>query len=639
MSTFSHSEYQLSLNEVYPRQAIYGFQLAPDNQKLSFIFQRDERIIEFTNKGQKRFLTRPLADLCLIPKHGGYPRQLTNSGDFCNPAVWSPDGQWLAFGRESGLQIMPASGGEIKKIYKDTLYQPLKKEGDAYLSYPSWSTDGKYILFCTREAHQTILHLVSKSGKEQRDVYVVDGYIIEWNWHPDRRRILVVIRREDATIGDVKILDANTNEILSQNWEEFNCQYQNPIAVWAPKGDYIVFRSNRSGWSKLYIATADGEGKRPLTSGEWDEHAFRFSPDGKQIVYASGAGHDGFAEDLWTIPLLDGEPKQLTDHHGINIPIAWSNDGLIYYLHSSPVEQADLWVISANGGEPERLTWSTSIELKWKMRAPKQFKIKNENGKELNGLIYLPAYYKEGEKYPAIVWIRGGPADVCNYAFNPFYNWLANQGFVVITPNYRGSIGFGVEYMNAVTGEGLGKSDLNDILSAGRYVKTLPFVDLTRGVGVGGESYGGYLALMAITQAPDYFTCAVAGRAIYDWSIQQAKTEVRYYDRWIMGGWVYEYKERARESSPVNFLERIKVPLLIYHGKEDRDVPFSQAESFIAKAKQSGLKIEDVAYPNEGHKIQKPNNQQDILDRIRDFFRRHLQPWNLHDNPCRSQVL
>jgi dipeptidyl aminopeptidase/acylaminoacyl peptidase len=143
---------------------------------------------------------------------------------------------------------------------------------------------------------------------------------------------------------------------------------------------------------------------------------------------------------------------------------------------------------------------------------------------------------------------------------------------------------------------------------------------------------------MAVTHAPDDFSCAVAGAAISDWFIQQAQTEVRYYDRWLVGGWVYEQSERARDRSPINLVGQIKAPLFVFHGERDTSVPLSQIEAFVAKARQSGVAVEFVSYPLEGHSNSKPENQQDTLARTKAFFQRHLQAWNLRDNPCADQI-
>jgi len=636
MSTSPHAAYQLTAVEVYPRQALSGFQLAPDGRQLTFLFKRDERVEDLTGSGQRKVKVTPIADLYFLSSDGGYPRPFTDSGDISNPVVWSPDGKWLAFGQKGGLRIAPAAGGETRTIYSGDTYDSPLAAGDAYLGYPRWSPDGKSILFATREEPQAILRLVSRDGRMHRYVFSVEGYITGWDWSPDGKHIVFVTRGENGLVGDVRLLNIETDEVCLL-WEEDNYEYQQPVVVWSPDGKHILFRSNRSGWAKLWYATPDSGEVKPLTAGDWDDYAFRFSPDGKQVVYASREAQSGNGDDLWIIPFPGGTPQRLTHHAGVNIPLAWSKDDRVYYWHSSPVEAGDLWVVSGSGGEARRLTWNTPIELERKLRAPEEVLITNDDGTRISTLIYLPVYYRDGEKYPAIVWIRGGPTGVCRYAFAPFYNWLANQGYVVITPNYRGSIGHGVEHMAAVASEGLGKNDLSDVLATGRYVRTLPYVDHSRGVGVGGHSWGGYLTLMTVTQAPDEFSCAVAGAAISDWMIQQAQTEVRYYDRWLIGGWVYDQPERARDCSPVNFVERIRTPLLVYHGEEDNDVPFAQAQMFTAKVKQSGAKIEYITYPAEGHSNRKLENQKDTLDRIRVFFRQHLQSWNFRDNPSANQ--
>ncbi len=272
------------------------------------------------------------------------------------------------------------------------------------------------------------------------------------------------------------------------------------------------------------------------------------------------------------------------------------------------------------------------------MRAPEEVLITHDDSTQIPAFIYLPAYYQEGQRYPAIVWIWGGPTSMCRYEFQPLYNWLANQGYIVISPNYRGSIGYGMKHMLAVIGEGLGKNDLSDVLTTGRYVRSLPYVDVARGIGVGGHSWGGYLALMAVARAPDDFSCAVAGAAISDWFIQQAQTDTRNYDYWLLDGWAYELEKRTLERSPVNFVEHIKVPLLVYHGEEDHNVPFLQAMTFVEKAQQAGVKIEYIGYPGEGHGNKKMENLQDMQDRIRSFYRRYLHAWNFRDNPCADQV-
>lgn len=629
---------QLSVHDVHPRQAISGWQLSPDGGQFAFVHRRDELAEEVIAHGQRRIKVTSLADLCLLPSDGGYPRPLTSSGDFSTPAVWSPDGQWLAFARAGELQVMPATGGEGRALYRGPLFQPpLYDPGDAALGLPRWSPAGNAILFATREGHRTTLHLVSNDGRLQREILAVEGTIVSWDWSPDGRRVVVVTRGEDGWTGDVRVLDVETGAARVLCTEE-HYEYRKPVAAWAPDESRIVIRSNRSGWAKLWLASPESVEQQPLTQGDWDDYAFRFSPDGAQIVYACRAEQGGSGDDLWILSLAGGTPRRLTEHDGINAPVAWSPAGRIFYWHSSPTEPGDLWSVEASGGEPRRLTWSAPLGLSGKLRAPEEVVITNDDGTNIPALIYLPARHREGQRYPAIVWVHGGPTGVSRRDFAPHNNWLANQGYVVLVPNFRGSVGYGVPHMAAVSGDGVGKHDLGDVLATGQYAKTLPYVDLARGVGIGGRSWGGYLTLMAATKAPNAFSCAVAGAAISDWRIQQAQTEVRGYDHWLVGGWVYEHPDRVHDRSPVNFAGQIAAPLLVYHGEEDHDVPYPQIVQFVEQARRAGAALDWVSYPAEGHGNRKRENRQDVLDRTARFFRRHLHPWDFRENPSGGQT-
>jgi dipeptidyl aminopeptidase/acylaminoacyl peptidase len=320
------------------------------------------------------------------------------------------------------------------------------------------------------------------------------------------------------------------------------------------------------------------------------------------------------------------------------VPFGWGPDGRVIYWHSSPTEPGDLWSIHPDdGAAPQRLTWSAPLELEAKLRPPEEVVLTAADGQAVSALVYLPAGHEPGRRYPPIVWVKGGPTGAARFDYAPLLSWLANEGFLVVTPNYRGSTGYGVPFMEAVAGDGLGRNDLADVLAAGEFARAHPAADTARGAGIGGRSWGGYLTLMAVTRAPEAFSCAVAGAAISDWAVQQAQTETRAYDRWLVGGWLYEREALARERSPITGAGRVRAPLFVYHGEADLNVPFAQIAPFVDRVRQAGASVAYVAYPFEGHSNQLPENQADVLEKTRAFFRRHLQPWNFRDNPTAGQ--
>jgi dipeptidyl aminopeptidase/acylaminoacyl peptidase len=630
--------------EIYPRQALYGFQLAPDGKRFSFVLQRDKRVEEIVDDGAPKLFTTLLADLCYLPSQGGYPQPLTTGGDYPNPPVWSPDGRWLAVEQDEQLFVMAPDGSQKRSVYTGSLYHPSSAQstnvsilGDACWGTPRFSPGGAAILIALREENQAKLRLVSADGTWQRQVYACEGAIIAWDWSPDGKRLVCVTWEEGELRGDIRVIDilSGTATLLCQ--EDYYA-YQTPVAAWASNRE-LVLRSNRSGWSKLWRFELRSSEFHPITEGEWDDSSFRLSPDGRQVVYTSRRGQPGSGDDLWISDIKGGRSRQLTNQAGGHAPLAWAPGNTIYFWHASPTEPGDLWSVDNRGGAPQQLTRSASLELQRKLRAPQEIAITHEEGGSVPTLVYYPADFQEGQRCPAIVWIHGGPTSQARSTFVPYLNWLSNLGFIVLAPNYRGSTGLGVAHMQAVAGEGLGKNDLSDVLAAGRFARELPGVDTRRGVGVGGYSWGGYLTLMAVTQAPDLFSCAYAGAGIADWFIQQAGTEVRFYDRWLVGGWVYEQSQRARERSPLALAGQVNIPLLVLHGEDDISVPFAQIGPFVEKVRQAGAEVEFVSFPLEGHLLRKPENQRQALELTKRFFRRHLQPWNFRDNPSAEQVL
>eukprot|EP00908_Phaeocystis_cordata_P003267 Transcript_13559.p1 GENE.Transcript_13559~~Transcript_13559.p1 ORF type:complete len:767 (+),score=240.76 Transcript_13559:97-2397(+) len=334
---------------------------------------------------------------------------------------------------------------------------------------------------------------------------------------------------------------------------------------------------------------------------------------------------------------------------GCHVPIAFGNGSLVFHFRS-PKERGDLWsadvprpgyqaVHRTRRWLPTQMTHTMPVPLRSKLSAPEELVIGGRHA-----LLFRPPPSKAAQ--PALVWAHGGPMAAFSFDFNPMPAWLASLGYVVCVPNFAGSTGFGLDVMDEVFGEGCGVADLADCVAAAEFLRGLEGVDVSRGVGIAGHSWGGYLALRALTApaAKGAFACGVACAGIADWFCQQKGTEVRYYDYALMGGWVYEpaVAPRAKEQSPLTHAAALRAPLLVLHGEDDIDVPFAQAKAFVEAAQAArrppdpaAPALELVSFAGEGHGMGgwKPATQADALHRMRDFLRIHLKPWDFTDNP------
>eukprot|EP00929_Paragymnodinium_shiwhaense_P020251 TRINITY_DN13556_c0_g1_i2.p1 TRINITY_DN13556_c0_g1~~TRINITY_DN13556_c0_g1_i2.p1 ORF type:complete len:546 (-),score=69.24 TRINITY_DN13556_c0_g1_i2:142-1779(-) len=329
---------------------------------------------------------------------------------------------------------------------------------------------------------------------------------------------------------------------------------------------------------------------------------------------------------------------------GCKIPIALSASALVYH-HRSPTESGDLWIANLSDSKPTpgRLTKTMPLSLQKMLLTPKEVTVKVSEALDFHAFLFAP----EGEqKLQPLLWLHGGPMASYSFDFNPLLSWLASCGYLVMVPNFSGSTGSGLEFMDRVLADGCGVADLRDCLACAEYLKTEagknePRLDLSRGVAVGGHSWGGYLAFMCMLQnqgGQSVFSCGVATAGITDWFTQQRYTEVRYYDYALMGGWVYEPEvaTRARKVSPISMAGELRAPILILHGEKDIDVPFQQIPPFVEACKRSshpGASVEYHAFAGEGHGMAGTQTQADYLDKVKTFLRINLKPWDFTDNP------
>ena len=199
---------------------------------------------------------------------------------------------------------------------------------------------------------------------------------------------------------------------------------------------------------------------------------------------------------------------------------------------------------------------------------------------------------------------------------------LAARGYAVFYPNIRGSTGYGWKFLTSNRGD-WGGADFKDLMVG---VDTL----IGRGVadperlGIGGWSYGGYMASWAITQTTR-FKAAITGAGMSDLAVEYGTEAGPQYDEWFYG-LPWEKPEGFKKGSPLTFVTRVRTPTLILQGEQDITDPISQSQMLYRALKRLGVSTELVLYPREGHGIREEKHLLDRLDRVVEWFGRWIKP-------------
>lgn len=399
----------------------------------------------------------------------------------------------------------------------------------------------------------------------------------------------------------------------------------------SPDGRMLTFMSDADGWFHIYMYNTSEGTCRQITFGEYEDggpHFYGvdthggpyFSPDGRRLAFVR---HRDGNFDVWVRELATDREQCVSEGDGHYRIIGWMADGeRLLVTRDSLAFPADLYVLSLTGGL-QRLTNSAPALISAQVFQPEWVRYDARDGLTIHAALLHP-HAAEGERLPVVLFLHGGP----NFQFGNYYyplpELIALAGFVVLAPNFRGSTGYGRDFRHANFGE-WGHADAFDVVDAVKWLREQPFVDSAR-IAVVGPSYGGYLALAALTLAPDLFC---AGVDLYgDSEIAESYYHGDRYGRMDLRrhmGTPEDNPEGYRRGSPFYAAERIQAPLLILHGRNDRLVVPLMSEKMIEALRIENKYFESHFYKGEEHGFSKPENKQDAWSRVLRFLNQHCR--------------
>lgn len=589
----------------------------------------------------------------LLPAASGWPVTLTTTPGAKTEVSWSPDSKSLAFISQGSVWVVPASGGRPTQITYGTV-----GAGDPRGSadrWPRWNPHGKWILFQSGRHGHNELGVVSADGKTTNYLVTTEIYTGKDEldalagcdevasdrfdpmpaWSPDGSQISYTERSREFFSGKLKVLDFDvaTGTAKGAPLELYTAKHDRGGAwvidhvAWSPDGKTLAFTLQDSGWDKVYLLPSKGGQPHQLTRGESEDSSPLFSPNGKSVAIVSNRGGPEESH-IWIVPVDGSEPRRLANlPPGVEENPQWSPDAnKIYFIRTTPSESPDLYVASTAGDPaPHALTHTLPRTFEATGVAPPQVvRFKGKDGLALSGILYLPVGYKPGLHYPTVLWIHGGPEGQDALTFSPWSLFLAQEGYVVFHPNYRGSTGYGERFRN-LNVEDSGGGEIDDVASAVAYLVDQGIADPKR-VAIGGGSHGGTMVNYAVTKYPDLWVAALSLFGVADRATYIQRTNRNSAIRWEtkLGGTPEEKPQVYRKADILPDVPKIEAPLLVLWGEEDPQVPPYESFQLITALKKNDKTFVYFSYSHEGHGFSQREHQLDALHKEDEFLRRYL---------------
>jgi len=406
-----------------------------------------------------------------------------------------------------------------------------------------------------------------------------------------------------------------------------------PRTVASPDGKWVAFVCDRTGWPLLYVipsdATAESQAKQ-VSFGKKIDGFPAWSRDSKRVAYSNSRDGDEMSRYISIADVSTGKVDEVVKDPGVSLDPVFSPDGsMIAFSRSSVEHPLEVYATSAHAAAAiSRLTNSMPPEIQTSdLTPPVPIWYPSRGDKKMvPATLMVNKNLDKTKKHPAIIWVHGS-GDGQNYlgwqpgAWRMYYamhQYFAQQGYVILTVDYRGNSGYSHDWAIGSYGDA-GGSETGDVNAGADYLKTLPYVDGDR-IGVWGLSYGGYMVLQSLVVDPKLFNCAIDVAGVGDWETYNLGTSAR------LGANPSADPALWDRSAPGRHLDKLERPLLILQGTADVNVPFWETLKVVDTLEKLGKPFDLMIYPGEPHWFRRSYVLRDAWRRSEAFFNTHLNP-------------
>lgn len=593
--------------------------------------------------------------------------KIIDTPEFETDVKFSPKGNFISFVREQNLfvydlknnrerQVTTAGGGPIKFGMAEFVAQEEMKRMTGYW----WSPDETKIAFTKvdetpveevirseiyADEIKTIKQRYPFAGKnnvlielgiiqlsdskfqwidlgENKDIYIPrvnwtkNSNQVTYQWQSRDQKTLKLIKVDWPSMQQTNLLTETSDTWINLHEDLYFLNDEK----------HFIWVSERDGYKHIYLYQMDGKLVRQLTQGEWVIDGIEHINQESGIIYFTGRKDTAVERHLYSVAIATGDIKKISRRSGFH-SITFAKDGSSFIDNFSTVNTPPQ--VSLHNAEGDRVTWLVENRIDkdhplnpyLKHWIKPQFgNIKTDDGTKLYYRLYKPANFNPKKKYPVIVYLYGGPGVqmVTNSwsGRNMLPQYLAQQGYAVFTLDNRGSKHRGKAFENPIY-RAMGGVEVEDQVRGVQFLHTLSWVDKER-IGVHGHSYGGYMTLMTMFKAPEYFQAGVSGAPVTDWRLY----DTHYTERFM--GHPEKDAEAYEKASVFPYATNLKGPLLIYHGMADDNVLFKNSTKLYKLLQDNNIPFYVMDYPGKKHSIRGKQTQMHRMNLIRNFFDLHF---------------
>ena len=609
----------------------------PDAQAI--VFTRGGDLEGFGESPNPRSRAEEPKQQIWIVSSDGKPRLLAEG----HSTVIAPKGDRIAFISRRDVSWVKLDSSEKAA----PLFQTKGRSGSLH-----WSPDGSKLSFVSNRgdhnfigvydtATKGIRYLDPSVDRDSEPIWSRDGKQVAFIRIPTSRESGAFAPRRIGRPWSIRIADVETG-VGREVWHAddgrgsvFRSVVADDQLLWTPD-NRLVFPWEKDGWTHLYSIPPSSEAGKAtlLTPGDFEVEHVSISADQKEIIYSSNQA-DIDRRYIWRVAAAGGKrPTAVTAEILAGNAIEWSpvetSDGKGVALFHSDARRPGRAAIQI-GPTPLRDLAPETVPAEFPESAlvePQPVIFDGADGLKIHGQLFVPNHLDKSKRHPALLFFHGGSRRQMLLGWHYMYyyrnayamnQYLANHGYIVLSVNYRSGIGYGMEFREALNYGATGGSEFNDVMGAGVYMRNRADVDPQR-IGLWGGSYGGYLTAMGLARASDLFAAGVDMHGVHDWNIT-VRNFVPAYDPAAKP----DAARLAFESSPLASIKTWRSPVLLIHGDDDRNVPFSETVHLVEALRNQGVEFEQLIFPDEIHDFL---NFSDWLRAYRasaDFFDRHLK--------------